>query len=351
MATAEGRAADDASNERAKARSFHHSEFSLERIAAARAERGLRVSVCLPARECAGTVGRIVAALSSLREAGAIDQLLVVDAASADGTAEIAAQAGAEVRQEAELMPEHGAVLGKGDAMWRALSALSGELVCFLDADSEQFSAHFAMGLLGPLVCEPGVSFVKAFYRRPLASPEQQAMASSDAAIALGSPLAGVADLAEGGGRVNHLTARPALALFYPPLAQIRQPLAGEVAARRELLERLPFVTGYGVEVAMLIDAWRAVGIEAIAQVDLDEHFNQHKTLAELAPMAQTVLATIARRVERDGRLTLDDDAPRAPLERPPMRDVLAHADADADASDVGADAGDAADVGGAAGA
>ncbi|HEX4482843.1 MAG TPA: glucosyl-3-phosphoglycerate synthase [Solirubrobacteraceae bacterium] len=336
MATADARARDDASNERAKARSFHHSEFSIERIAAARAEHGLSVSLCLPARECAQTVGPILDALAPLREARVIDQLLVVDAASPDGTAEIAARAGADVRQEAELLPEHGPVLGKGDAMWRALTVLDGELVCFLDADSEHFSAHFATGLLGPLLCEPDVSFVKAFYRRPLISAAQEEVASSDAAVALGASLTSGTDSAEGGGRVNHLTARPALALLYPQLAQIRQPLAGEVAARRTLLERLPFVTGYGVEVAMLIDAWRAVGIEAIAQVDLDEHYNQHKPLAELAPMALTVLATIARRVERDGRLTLDDDAPQAPLERPPMRELLARADATADVDGTG---------------
>ena len=123
------------------------------------------MSVCLPARECAGTVGEIVGALAQLREAGAIDEVVVVDAASADGTAAVAERAGAVVWQEAELMPSHGPVLGKGDAMWRALSVLDGELVCFLDADTEDFSAHFATGLLGPLVCEPGVSFVKAFYR------------------------------------------------------------------------------------------------------------------------------------------------------------------------------------------
>jgi glucosyl-3-phosphoglycerate synthase len=329
MATADARAAGDASNERAKARAFHHSQFTIERIAAARAQRGLSVSVCLPARECAETVGQIVDALRPLREAGAIDQLLVVDAASQDGTAEVAARAGAEVRQEAELAPEHGPVLGKGDAMWRALSALRGELVCFLDADSERFSAHFATGLLGPLLCEPDVSFVKAFYRRPLLSPAQQQAASSDAALALAAPLLAGGDGTEGGGRVNHLTARPALALLYPQLAQIRQPLAGEIAARRELLERLPFATGYGVEVAMLIDAWRAVGIEGIAQVDLEQHYNQHKPLAELVPMALTVLATIARRVEQEGRLTpsadgaegadVDPIAANAPLERPPI--------------------------------
>lgn len=298
---------DVPSKDRAIARTFHHSAFPLKRIAAARAERGLSVSVCLPARECAGTVGKIVTALGGLREAGAIDQIVVVDAASADGTAEVATGAGAEVRQEAELMPSYGPVLGKGDAMWRSLSVLEGELVCFLDADSEHFSPHFVTGLLGPLICEPEVSFVKAFYRRPLsASPEQDE----------GSAASG--DGAEGGGRVNHLMARPALALFYPQLAQIRQPLAGEVAARRGLLERLPFVTGYGVEIAMLIDVWRAVGLQGIAQVDLEEHHNRHQPLSALSPMALTVLATIARRLEQEGRLAPDGLEQHVPPERPP---------------------------------
>jgi hypothetical protein len=151
-----------------RARTFHHSAFSAERIAAERAQRGTGVAVCLPARECAGTVGEIVTVLSRLREAGAIDRIVVVDAASRDGTADVAERAGAEVWQEGELLPSFGAVLGKGDAMWRACSRLDSDLVCFLDADTERFCEHFATGLLGPLVCEPGVEFVKAFYRRPL---------------------------------------------------------------------------------------------------------------------------------------------------------------------------------------
>jgi glucosyl-3-phosphoglycerate synthase len=285
----------------AKARSYHHSLYPPERIAA---ERGQSVSVCLPARECAGTVGEIVGVLVGLRDAGAIDEIVVVDAASADGTAAVAARAGALVWQEAELMPSLGPVLGKGDAMWRALSALEGELVCFLDADTEGFSAHFATGLLGPLVCEPGVSFVKARYRRPLRQD-------------------GVED-ADGGGRVNHLTARPALALFYPELAGVHQPLAGEVAARRELLEELPFATGYGVEIAMLIDVWRRVGLEGIAQVDLDEHRNRHQPLSALAPMALTVMSTIVRRAAQEGRLAdvsgaRLDGLDEPPVERPPL--------------------------------
>ncbi len=281
----------------ARERTFHHSLYSVERIAR---ERAGSVSVCLPAKECAGTVGAIVGELVKLREAGAIDEIVVVDAASADGTAAVAERAGAVVRQEAELLPQFGAVLGKGDAMWRALSVLEGDVVCYLDADTEGFQGHFATGLLGPLVCEEGVEFVKAFYRRPF---EQ-----------------GGVTVAEGGGRVNHLTARPALALFYPDLAGVRQPLAGEVAAQRELLGRLPFATGYGVEIAMVIDVWREVGLEGMAQVDLEVHRNRHQPLEALAPMAYTVLATIARRLAREGRFAELENEP--PLERPPLETV-----------------------------
>jgi glucosyl-3-phosphoglycerate synthase len=277
----------------AKARTFHHSRFDAAAIAAAREQS---ISVCLPARECADTVGSIVSTLVALQAAGAIDEIVVIDAGSRDRTATVAEAAGAVVYQEAELLPELGPVLGKGDAMWRALSVLRGDLVCFLDADTTDFQAHFATGLLGPLVADPEVAFVKAFYRRPF---EQDGIS-----------------LPEGGGRVNHLLARPALSLFYPELAEVRQPLAGEVAARRSLLTQLPFTTGYGVEIAMLIDAWRAVGLEGIAQVDLDVHHNRHQSLQALGPMALTVLATVAHRVEREGRLTGLRDDP-LPVERP----------------------------------
>ncbi len=286
---------DPAAEEWAKRRTFHHSLYPAARIAA---ERGRSVSVCLPARECATTIGEIVGVLSDLRRTGAIDEIVVVDAASADGTAQIAAEAGAKVVQESDLMVELGPVLGKGDAMWRALSVLEGELVVFLDADSAGFSGHFATGLLGPLVCEPGVQFVKAFYRRPFEH--------------------GGISLPEGGGRVNHLLARPALALFYPQLGMVKQPLAGEVAARRELLERVPFATGYSVEIAMLIDVWREVGLEGLAQVDLEVHRNRHQSLAALGEMSERVLATIARRLHEEQRLSRIDLS-EAPVERPAL--------------------------------
>jgi glucosyl-3-phosphoglycerate synthase len=275
---------------------FHHSHFPPELIAA---ERDCSVSVCVPARDEALTIGPIVESLVRLRDQGAIDQVVVVDASS-DGTGAIAARLGAEVHPQSGLMPAFGEVLGKGDAMWRALSVLSGDVVCFVDADTEQFGPHFACGLVGPLVTEPGVSFVKGFYRRP---------------FRLGGELA-----PEGGGRVTELTARPLLELFYPQLAGIRQPLAGEIAARRELLEQLPFATGYAVEIAMLIDAWGIAGIDAIAQVDLDVRQNRHQPLRELRPMAAAVLRAVAER-----RGMIDEPAGRI-VERPPMASLRAAA-------------------------
>ena len=283
------------------ARTFHHADYSPAKIARALAHKGLSVSVCLPARECAQTIAAIVCVLSGLRKGGVLDEIVVIDAASADGTAAIAREAGASVYQESDLMSELGPVLGKGDAMYRALSVLNGNLVCYLDADTDRFSPHFATGLLGPLVCEEDVAFVKAFYRRPMGTGTR-----------------------DGGGRVNHLTARPALTLFYPELSGIHQPLAGEVAARRELLEEVPYATGYGVEIAMLIDVWRARGLGAIAQVDLDEHRNRHQSLAALVPMAETVLATIAGRLIEEGRLKQTPGAPASPVERLPLRERVA---------------------------
>ncbi len=281
-------------------RTYHHAEFPPERL---RAEREETISVCVPAREEAATIARTVAPLVALREAGVIDQVVVADADSRDGTGAIAAGLGAEVHSQAALLPEFGPVLGKGDALWRALSVLDGDLVCFVDADSEDFGARFPCGLLGPLVCERGVRFVKGFYRRPF---------RHDATTA-----------PTGGGRVTELTARPLLAAFYPELAAVRQPLAGEIAARRDLLERLPFATGYAVEIALLLDVHAATGIGALAQVDLDVRQNRHRPLEELAPMAAEVLAAVTGRLRRQGRLS-DAGATEAVVERPPHAELRA---------------------------
>jgi glucosyl-3-phosphoglycerate synthase len=268
--------------------SYHHSQFPPELLSA---RRECTISVCVPARDEAATIASVVAPLVRLRERGVVDQVAVVDA-SGDGTGDIAAGLGAEVYAQAALMPSFGPVLGKGDALWRSLSVLHGDVVCFVDADTERFGPHFACGLVGPLVVDPRVQFVKGFYRRP---------------FRLGDEVA-----PEGGGRVTELTARPLLELFYPALAEIRQPLAGEVAARRDLLERLPFATGYAVEIAMLIDSYELAGLDAIAEVDLDERQNRHQPLSELGPMATAVMRAVLDR--------------GAIVERPPMASLRAAA-------------------------
>ena len=242
-------------------RSFHHSDYPLERLLELKREP---VTAILPAREVAGSIGRVVDQLRSLDPL--IDQVLVVDAASSDRTAELAARSGAEVHQESELMPELGPAVGKGDAMWRALSVARGELVVYLDSDTEDFPAHFALGLLGPLIADAGVDFVKG-------------------------------DFGRAAGRVTELTARPLLRALYPELAGFGQPLAGEVAARRGLLERIPFATGYAVEIAMLLDVHAAVGLARMAQVHLGERHHPHQPLAQLGPMADSVLGAVLDRL------------------------------------------------------
>jgi glucosyl-3-phosphoglycerate synthase len=294
-------------------RRFHHSEFDLSRLLAHKAEP---ITVVLPAREVADTIGQIVERLRSLDPL--IDQILVVDAASRDGTADVARTAGAEVHQESELLPEFGQVLGKGDAMWRALSVARGELIAYLDSDTSDFSPHFATGMLGPLLCSPDVQFVKGLFRRPYLRPDGTQLPAD-------------------GGRVTELTARPLLSAFYPELAAFVQPLAGEVAARRTLFDRLPFAIGYAVETAMLLHARDALGgTQGMAQVDLDVRLNRHQPLRELGPMAYAVLRVILERLRAEGRLT-DDHAPPLQtaegslvqveiVERPPYATLRAHA-------------------------
>jgi len=264
-------------------RSFHHSDFPAARLAA---ERTASVSVCVPAREEAGTIGRIVRDLVGLRERGLIDQVVVVDASSADGTGCIAAEAGAEVHVQSELLAGYGPCNGKGDAMWRALTVLRGDVVLFVDADSEDFGPHFACGMLGPLLLDERIQYVKGCYRRPFKQ--------------------GSVSAPEGGGRVTELTARPLLNLFYPELAAFSQPLAGEIAARRALFERLPWTTGYAIEITQLIDAWADVGLWAMAQVDLDVRQNRHQPLRDLGPMAYAVLRGVTERLMREGRMTAE---------------------------------------------
>jgi glucosyl-3-phosphoglycerate synthase len=300
-------------------RTYAAGDFSLDRLLAAKG--ATTVSVVLPAREVAATIGPILAQLVPLRDdAGLLDELLVIDAASADGTAAIAAHAGATVVQESGILAEHGPARGKGDALWRAVHATRGEVVAFVDADSADFDARGAvLGLLGPLLTDEAVAFVKGAYRRPLT--------------------VGAETVPEGGGRVTELLARPLLNLHVPQLAGIVQPLAGEAAARRELLEALPFPVGYGVEIANLIDALRHAGLDALAQVDLGTRRNAHQPLHALSAMAYAVLVAAERRIHGDApdaaappqlaRPTADGTLALAAVaveERPPLRSLAARA-------------------------
>jgi glucosyl-3-phosphoglycerate synthase len=266
-------------------RSYDHSQFAdLDSLAQRKRQLGLSVSVVLPARETATTIGPIIDTLCDLeRRAGIVDQLLVVAADSGDGTAKIAAAKGAEVRLEDDLLPEFGPTLGKGDAMWRALSVARGDLVVYLDSDTANFGAHFVSGLLGPLLEVPGVSFVKAAYGRPWPGGND------------GS--------ANDGGRVTELTAKPLFNLFYPELAGFAQPLAGELAAPAGLLRSIPFMTGYAVETGMMIDVLEVAGLDAMAQVDLGTRRNSSRPLHDLSPMSFAVLRAVTRRLGQAGRL------------------------------------------------
>jgi glucosyl-3-phosphoglycerate synthase len=274
-------------------RSFRASEFTAEELMA---QKTGPVSVILPAREVAGTIGPILDAVAALRELGLVDEILVVDAASQDGTALVAAAHGATVLQEDDLLTAFGPARGKGDAMWRALSTARGEIVVFLDADTSDFSPSFVVGLLGPLLADPEIRFVKGSFLRPM--------------HVAGNVLPGQ------GGRVTELVARPLLNLYAPHLAGFDQPLAGELAARGDLLRGLSFPAGYGVEIANLIDAAHVAGIDALAQVDLGTRQNRHQPLRDLSAMSYAVMVAAAARL---GAAGLTPAPTPGPLALPPQ--------------------------------
>jgi glucosyl-3-phosphoglycerate synthase len=270
-------------------RSFHHRDFQSLGLTSNGAERP-STTLIFPARNVAGTIGNILTVVADLQaRTGLPDQILVVDADSPDGTADIARAHGAEVHSENELMPGYGPAQGKGDAMWRSLSVARGDIIMFADSDTTDFCDHFVYGTLGPLLADTAIQFCKAAYRRPFTQGEKS--------------------VPDGGGRVTELMAKPLINLFYPELAGFVQPLAGEFAARRELLSAVPFFTGYGVEIGMMIDVFAEVGLAGMAQVDLGTRQNRHQTLASLTKMASVVLRTVAMR-EGLALRELDGDEP-----------------------------------------
>lgn len=254
-------------------RSYHAEQFALEELLEL---KRCTIALILPTREVAATIGPIAEEATRLLDVGLLDKALVVDAASSDGTARLAEAAGLAAVQEDRLSIELGPAHGKGDAMWRAAKVLQSDIVVFLDTSTEEFGEHFLTGLVGPLIRDPGVQLVKGFFHRR-SSVESMRVSHGDE-------------------QVTELMARPLLNLHAPELAVFEQPLAGETAVRRELLEQLPFDAGDGVEIAMLIDAWRKVGLEGLAQVDLGVCRSHYPPLHELSAMAYTVLAAAEAR-------------------------------------------------------
>lgn len=258
-------------------RSWSVTDRPLHRILAAKRATGQTVSVVLPALNEEETVGDIVSVIRDelLLKAPLVDEIVVVDSGSTDRTSQVAAAAGARVVHRDEILPRLPAVPGKGEVLWRSLLVTRGDIVCFVDADLRDFSADFVSGIVGPLLTEPDVQFVKAMYDRPLGAAAGQ------------------------GGRVTELMARPLLNLHWPRLAGFVQPLGGEYAARRSLLERLPFPVGYGVELGLLIDALHLVGLNALAQVDVGVRRHRHQDGQALGRMSAAIYRTAQLRLAR----------------------------------------------------
>lgn len=293
-------------------RRFRAEDFSLDELLARKREAGLTASLALPARDEEATIAGVLAAYLPLRDAGLLDEVVVIDSLSTDRTAEVAAAAGATVVHVREPHPDLPAERGKGEAMWRALWATTGDLVAFADADVLDAGPHYVLGLLGPMLRHPEVQLVKGFYRRPVIDDE--------------------GNVEEHGGRVTELTARPLLSLCEPALAQLVQPLAGEWAGRRDHLESLSFPVGYGVEIAVVLDTFAACGLRGLAQTDLGVRTHSRQSQQALGVMAAEVLGAALRRlgIEPVGtemaQFAIDDhgriETPLRLTERPPVRSL-----------------------------
>jgi len=239
---------------------------------------GARISVVIPARDEERTIKGVVSSLRAavMERIPLVDEVVVIDSDSADGTAAAAARAGATVHHARDIAAELGSYPGKGEALWKSLLVTEGDLLVFIDADLTRWGPHFVTGLLGPLLAEPSVLLVKGFYARVTAGTDGSTSTE--------------------GGRVTELVARPLLGLWWPELSGVIQPLAGEWAARRELMESLPIPVGYGVELATLLDTAARHGLDALAQVDLGSRAHKHQTDHDLALMAAELLMVAERR-------------------------------------------------------
>jgi len=270
---------------------FTSAEFAdLASLVAQKEKQGVRISVALPTLNEEATIGKVITAIRSrlMERFPLVDELVVIDSDSTDRTREIAERLGVPVHIHQQVLPEIGPGRGKGEALWKSLAITTGDLVVWVDTDVTQFHPKFVYGLIGPLLIRPEIAFVKAFYRRPLN---------------VGGELQ-----ATGGGRVTELAARPILNLFFPELSGIIQPLSGEQAGRRSLLERLPFFDLYGVETGLLIDVLRTTGLRSIAQVDMKQRIHRNQSLLNLSKTSFEILQVAMKRLgDGRGQSLLDD--------------------------------------------
>jgi glucosyl-3-phosphoglycerate synthase len=264
-------------------RTSRAADWPLERLRALKGKTA--VSVVIPALDEAATIGAIIETIRGDLMGGPaplVDEIVVMDSGSSDATVQVAERAGAFVVRREDVLDDVTPLPGKGEVLWRSLAATQGDLLVFVDGDLEAFSSSVVTGLLGPLLGDRSVALVKGIYDRPLRDGDRL--------------------LPSGGGRVTELVARPLINLHWPELSGVVQPLVGEYAARRTLLEQLPFPTGYGVELAILVDTLALAGLDAIAQVDLGVRLHQHQGDAALGRMAAEIWQTALRRLDPLGR-------------------------------------------------
>lgn len=269
-------------------RAFHHSNFTnLKELVKLKEEQNLKISLAFPALNEEKTIGKEILIMKTklMERYPLLDEIAVIDSGSEDETVSIAKEYGAKVFFSGDILPEYGFYRGKGENLWKSLYALNGDIIVWVDSDIENIHPKFVYGLVGTLLKNPDVSYVKAFYERPIVGKSSVQPS--------------------GGGRVTELVARPLFSLFYPELATIIQPLSGEYAGRREVLENLPFFVGYGVEIAHLIDIAEKYGTQIIAQVDLELRVHENQPLQSLSKMAFELTKVVLKRLEKYGKIDL----------------------------------------------
>jgi glucosyl-3-phosphoglycerate synthase len=308
-------------------RTFHHSAFQdIDRLVSLKQKRGLKISLAFPTLNEERTIGKEILVIRTelIDRYPLLDEIAVIDSSSRDKTRAVAERFGARVITSKKILSKYGTWRGKGENLWKSLYALEGDIIVWVDADISNIAPKFVYGLVGPLLEDDSVSYVKAFYERP---------------IRTGASSGGLSP--SGGGRVTEILVRPLFSLFYPELACLIQPLSGEYAGRRKLLEKLPFSVGYGVELGHLIDIYHLAGCDAIAQVDLDMRIHRNQDTVALGKMSYGILRTFFSRIgkngmarllvelgnrhisletERDSHTVLRTAIPAE--ERPPMQDI-----------------------------